>query len=634
MSDTLPNDLSGGATSHPEPSRLIGFWVVILAVALVGGRSFLSSINRPAHLDAIAEEIGNLGYMVKNEGIWKNGKMQLNHAGTKILFCESSEKGMGVFCADTSTGQKKMIFEEKEICFGQGPHGVLKVYPWSPDDCRFVYGHQGQGAINGDYDCPNETILSVYNVNSCMEEATLDIPFGQVAELDWLSANTFVCASGVNGQDFYLGEQKDDGQWRLTELNKAIIGTSEPDGQFCSLAAVSSNAVAWLQGNSIWILNVTSETVSKLVDLPENPAIGTTYTFFDYSKEARQFLISCMDTNADTLWRLPLDSPQDLIKIASIKKHTHYDTWADAIWINEAKAFAYISPGSDSGGLVTQNVSDHVAVTYFPESTIQYFTASPDGGHFFVAADINQPGANIWDYDKKSQNLRCMVPASVAPLRYSKNIEPRVARIELSGQKTAAVIIYPPADYNRHRLQRRPVVITSIGFAAAQPYISQYGEAVANAGGYFVIVDRPWDFRSAQGFMNWEEAIDDETSSLLATQVLPIDRNRIFVLSNSAQSIGLTDILKNHPNLYRGAICLVPSGLGSPLELESSRKPLKILISTGQGIDQWLANYQDEAWKSGMVMDYVVHPGAPHEFIAKQSERERIRAILHFIFDN
>ena len=95
------------------------------------------------------------------------------------------------------------------------------------------------------------------------------------------------------------------------------------------------------------------------------------------------------------------------------------------------------------------------------------------------------------------------------------------------------------------------------------------------------------------------------------------------------------NVLTNHPGLYRGAICLVPgSRLGNPSDLEAGWKPFKILVSTQDGRDRGLESFQEEAWKSGMIMNYIVHPGTPHEFIAKQSQRERIRAMLHLIFDN
>ena len=257
-----------------------------------------------------------------------------------------------------------MVFEEKEICFGQGPHGVLKVYPWSPDDRRFVYGHQGSGAQNGDYDRPNETVLTIYNAEAGTEEATLEIPDGQVAELGWLNPDAFVSASGVNGQDFCLIERQADGQWRLNKLNKAVVGANAADDPFCSLAAVSSNTVAWLRGSSIWIMNVTSAAVTKLIELPVDKTNKTIYTSFDYAKETRRFLISCVDNKADTLWQLPLDDIQSLKKIASMRR-THTKTWNDAIWINGGRGFAYVVPSSAAAGLVVQSASGGQPVNPF-----------------------------------------------------------------------------------------------------------------------------------------------------------------------------------------------------------------------------------------------------------------------------
>ncbi len=610
-----------------------GAWVAALVVLLVGGQVLWKVARHPAHLDAIAGEFGNLGYMVKNEGVWKNGKMQLNHAGTKIVFCRSSEKGVGVFLADVADGQSKMVFEEREMCFGQGPHGALKAYPWSPDDRRFVYGHQGPGAPNADYDRPNETVLSVYNADTGMEEAALSIPYGQVAELDWLTPDAFVSASGVNGQDFYLAERQTDGQWKLKPLNKPAVGTNAPADEFHSLAAVSSDTVAWLQGNSVWTMNVASGTIGKLVELPLTTR--RIYTSFDYSRETRQFLISCIDTKADTLWRLPLDDPQGLKQIASMKKRTHNNTWNDAVWIAGGKGVAYIVPWGDTAGLVVQNPTGNGPVTYFPKKVIQYFAAAPDGSHLFVVGDVtNRPGAAIWEFDVESKGLRCAVPASDKPWQYAKFVEPQMTSIKLSEPKPESVVIYPPAGYALHGLKRYPIVITCISFGGAQPYLSQYAEAVANAGAYFVDLDRPWNFRTPQDFVNWETRIDDITSNVLATGTLKIDKRRIFLMSNSAQSLALVNVLTNHPGLYRGAICLSPSGhLTEPSTLEAGWRPFKISVSTQEGGGAWLPGFQQEAWQSGMTMNYIVHPGTPHEFIAKQSQRERIQAMLHFIFD-
>lgn len=437
-----------------------GVWVAASVALLVGGQMLWKFVRHPAHLDAIAEEFGNIGYMVKNEGVWKNGKMQLNHAGTKIAFCRSSEKGVGVFLANVTDGQPKMIFEEKEMFFGQGPHGVLKAYPWSPDDRRFVYGHQGPGARNGDFDRPNETVLSVYNADTGKEEATLQIPNGQVAELDWLTSDAFVSASGVNGQDFSLAERQTDGQWNIKPLNKPVVGTNAPDDQFSSLATVSSDTVAWLQGNCVWTMNIASGAIQKLAELPL--ATRRIYTSFDYSRETRQFLIGCIDTKADTLWRLPLDDPKGLKQIASMRKRTHSKTWNDAVWINGGKGVAYIVSWGDTAGLVVQNPADKELVNYFPRKDIQYFTAAPDGRHLFVVGDVtNQPGAAIWEFDLESKGLWCVVPATEKPWQYAKFVEPQMTSIRLSEPKPESVVIYPPAGYAPHSFKKYPIVPTS-----------------------------------------------------------------------------------------------------------------------------------------------------------------------------
>ena len=78
-------------------------------------------------------------------------------------------------------------------------------------------------------------------------------------------------------------------------------------------------------------------------------------------------------------------------------KRTHSKTWNDAIWINGGKGFAYIVSWGNTAGLVVQGASGTEPETHFSQKSIQYFTASPDGKHFYVVGDVNdRPGANIW----------------------------------------------------------------------------------------------------------------------------------------------------------------------------------------------------------------------------------------------
>ena len=85
--------------------------------------------------------------------------------------------------------------------------------------------------------------MSVYNAPAGKEEATFEIPFGQVAGLDWLSPDAFVSASGVNGQDFcYLkGNQTDSG----SRSNSTSRRSAPMLLMICFLALPPCRAIPW-----------------------------------------------------------------------------------------------------------------------------------------------------------------------------------------------------------------------------------------------------------------------------------------------------------------------------------------------------------------------------------------------------
>ncbi len=80
----------------------------------------------------------------------------------------------------------------------------------------------------------------------------------------------------------------------------------------------------------------------------------------------------------------------------------------------------------------------------------------------------------------------------------------------------------------------------------------------------------------------------------------------------------------------------VPGSFSDPSKMVSlTGRPLKILVSQQDGRgEEYLKKEQEDAAKTGIALDYIIHPGTPHEFIALQSQRDRIKAMLHFIFDD
>ena len=601
--------------------RRDGWWSTVV-ILLVGGRARSKLVHHPAHLKGLAEESGNLSFMLENE------KPQLNHAGSQILFCQSSEKGVGVFVANIISGQKKMVFEEKEIHFGMGPHGVLRVFPWSPDDRWITYAHQGEGSVNGEYSVPNETALTICGVNTEDDATTLEVPFGEVSALDWLSPDMFVYASGINGETFELVRREADGQWRQMPLKKPAMSATKVDKRFCSLRRLSSNMVAWLQGNCLWTMNVMSNSTAKLVELPKDKFFSS----FDYSTESRQFLLSSLATNADSLWRMSLDEPGVLDQIA-FEPANHDHSWNDAVWIQGGKGFAYIRDGhGDDFSLVLKADSLVDPEVLFKQTKIEYVRIAPGGQRLFMVGDLNhQPGSGMWEYDIAAKSLRSVVSAFERPLPYLEHVHGCYTNIRLQAKLKLNVLIFPPPNLDSRSAKKYPVVITSIRYVATDPYLSQYAEAIANAGAYFLLIDHTWSPNSLGG---WEYNMVNLYSNVV--QWPTVDKKRVFLLSNSYQSVGLMDILAKNPGICKGAILQVPgNNLLKPSDLVTNGgKPVRIMVSVedAPGRREYLKNYQEEACKNGVRVDYFIHPEAPHAFIAKRSQRAAIQDMLDFIF--
>lgn len=98
------------------PAPAWGTVILIFAFLLAGARPSWNYLHRPddARLDAIADEVGSLGFMIQGARAWwaRADSPLINHAGTQALFCQTSENGAAILALDLSTGKKTQIFEE------------------------------------------------------------------------------------------------------------------------------------------------------------------------------------------------------------------------------------------------------------------------------------------------------------------------------------------------------------------------------------------------------------------------------------------------------------------------------------------------------------------------------------------
>jgi predicted esterase len=156
---------------------------------------------------------------------------------------------------------------------------------------------------------------------------------------------------------------------------------------------------------------------------------------------------------------------------------------------------------------------------------------------------------------------------------------------------------------------------------------------IATCGAFVVIIDRAGWFK---GIEQWGENVLGVTQKL--AQNPSIDAGRIYLFGASAETAYMSNVLTNSAGLWKGAIFLNPTGLPdfskSPNPLSVQPRP-RILISAGaeERPEQFFKQYQTAALDSGVLVEYVIHPGESHHLIGNAAQFERSKAIMHLIFE-
>jgi acetyl esterase/lipase len=97
----------------------------------------------------------------------------------------------------------------------------------------------------------------------------------------------------------------------------------------------------------------------------------------------------------------------------------------------------------------------------------------------------------------------------------------------------------------------------------------------------------------------------------------------------------MDSVLTNSPRLWKGVILLNPTTLPDLSSAPWLQQRPKVLISVGEEeheVDR-LKKYQETALESGVMVEYVIHPGEWHHIVGNAAQLERTKAILHFVFE-
>ncbi len=198
---------------------LPGAGLVMLAVALVGLRLLWLRVERPAHLEENAAAYGSIGNFY--------GPVRMNHDGSQFTYVTiAADRGHALFLCDTATGKKGQIIEDRQGVGYFGDDFAIQAGPWSPDDSCFL--------------CVVSNRPMVFSANTRQGQAVIDgEPFSDAV---WLTPTKFACVA--DGTNLCLAQKSADGQWD----QKIFLSRNVP---LTSLAAISSDAVAWLENDDV-----------------------------------------------------------------------------------------------------------------------------------------------------------------------------------------------------------------------------------------------------------------------------------------------------------------------------------------------------------------------------------------------
>jgi predicted esterase len=155
--------------------------------------------------------------------------------------------------------------------------------------------------------------------------------------------------------------------------------------------------------------------------------------------------------------------------------------------------------------------------------------------------------------------------------------------------------------------------------------------AVNDGGAYFASLSR--EDRSADQYSEDIMAVYKDVA-----KNPNIDTNNVYLLGISAGASTVSRLLEEKPDLWRGAILFSPMVFPDLSRCRVSRilvdygtadKNLKILGSLKP-----LSQFQDAALQAGIRITVATHNDAGHVFKSVNAERERVRELVKFLFED
>jgi len=582
------------ASSRDQPSRLLASAGPAAPRAVLTGSA--------PNLEQVAREAGSIGKFV--------GVPEPNHAGTKILFAETTETGVGMFFCEIPGGHRRLLYVQPEK--GYHVHDI-NFLGWSPDDKLFAY-------------CRRTATREVVICDGLTGEGLVTNPVSQTIYTGlWLTPRDLV----------YLDRHQDlreirqvDGTWRRPNRFKSFKSSPESQPDQTGIPAdetapsttpitgltAADGAVVWQQGGDLWRCSYDADAPAKIwASSPTNTLLE-----FSWSPKVHQYLLHCQDQQGEFLATyLPGrgDLPAQYSELARITDSPA----TNIVSLAGGNGFAcQIKTRAGGRGLW---IKESVAAPPFVQNwaTIKAFSASEQ--QLFIVGTRPQTNdlVGIWRYDPVARSLACVVPNQETSLQYVKLAMDSPIPLTNAGGDSFSYNLEPPVNCSP---AKKYAMVIGEGW-------SGYQVAASSAGAYFARVSR--DDRSDD---QWQADILAVYADVLKTGC--VDTNNIYLLGISAGAGAVNSLLEEKPELWRGAILFSPLDFPDLSRIHAS----KMLVDTGGADDDLgadgrarMGQFRDAALQAGIQLTVATHNDAGHVFRSVGAESERVRELTQFLIE-
>jgi hypothetical protein len=572
------------------PSARMVLWLVLLAALMVAAWYRFADRRRPAvlpaNLEVIATELGSLAPFRQD--------LSPNSRGTALVFCQLTEKGIGIYFWDALSGAKRLVCEQEEQ--GYRWPNRYSMEGWAPDDSLFACAYPPH------HSTPEEQILICCGTSGeTLASLSVDT---NLSELAWLTAQSFVYSTSTTNLN--LCEQKPDGTWGQVKVFEKV-GVE----RIRNLAALSTNSVAWQEGGDIWTMDVVSGAREKVWKSTTNRLEG-----FEYSRAAGEYLLNCSDSLGWFFIRyLPPANGRTggtIVELSRIEEN------------RPTYVFARIEDGLSAFHLKVSSNSEPIRLVW--PGTVEGSQGSLGdyvlaGDFLYVTGNLTNQAPGIWQFDVRNKSLTCIVSSIVHPFSSATVVVPEVGQIT-SPLGTKNYHVWKPLHPSPG--EKYPLIL------GQTPYVwLEFPQIAANGQCYFATVDRPYFIDNS--ITNWAE--DVMSLYQLLKQDPSIDTSRVFLCAQSAETTELGKLVAQQPGRWKGILLFSPIGLPA---CQSGEQPRMLIVAgTGEpGAVERLTKYREEASRMGIPVMLVLQEGVQHTTKSISTERERARIFARFLLEN